>query len=72
MAESFLNQEKKKLDEILQRYKEEFLKAINLKEVLVKLTMFYFICLDILKIITKEEKEEILQALQEFKDKLFL
>ena len=32
--------------------------------------MFYFICLDILKANYKEEKEEILQALQEFKDKI--
>jgi uncharacterized protein YbgA (DUF1722 family) len=65
------NQEKKQLDEILQEYKEEFLKAINLKGSVSKtynvlLHMFgYF-----KKLITKEEKEEILQALQEFKDRI--
>ena len=65
------NQEKKQLDEILQEYKEEFLKAINLKGSVSKtynvlLHMFgYF-----KKLITKEEKEEILQSLQEFKDRI--
>ena len=65
------NQEKKQLDEILQEYKEEFLKAINLKGSVSKtynvlLHMFgYF-----KKLITKEEKEEILQALAEYKEKI--
>ena len=65
------NQEKKQLEEILQEYKEEFLKAINLKGSVSKtynvlLHMFgYF-----KKLITKEEKEEILQSLQEFKDRV--
>lgn len=65
------NKEKKQLDEILLEYKEEFLKAISLKGNVNKtynvlLHMFgYF-----KKLITKEEKEDILQALQEFKDKI--
>ena len=65
------NKEKKQLDEILVEYKEEFLKAISLKGNVNKtynvlLHMFgYF-----KKLITKEEKEDILQALQEFKDKI--
>ena len=65
------NKEKKQLDEILIEYKEEFLKAISLKGNVNKtynvlLHMFgYF-----KKLITKEEKEDILQALQEFKDKI--
>ena len=55
----------------MQEYKEEFLKAINLKGSVSKtynvlLHMFgYF-----KKLITKRGKEEILQALQEFKDKI--
>ncbi|MDD4328707.1 MAG: DUF523 and DUF1722 domain-containing protein [Aliarcobacter sp.] len=65
------NKDKKQLDEILLEYKEEFLKAISLKGNVNKtynvlLHMFgYF-----KKLITKEEKEDILQALQEFKDKI--
>lgn len=65
------NKDKKQLDEILFEYKEEFLKAISLKGNVNKtynvlLHMFgYF-----KKLITKEEKEDILQALQEFKDKI--
>ena len=65
------NKEKKQLNEILLEYKEEFLKAISLKGNVNKtynvlLHMFgYF-----KKLITKEEKEDILQALQEFKDKI--
>ena len=65
------NKEKKQLDEILLEYKEEFLKAISLKGNVNKtynvlLHMFgYF-----KKLITKEEKEEILQSLQEFKDRI--
>ncbi len=65
------NKEKKQLDEILIEYKEEFLKAISLKGNVNKtynvlLHMFgYF-----KKLITKDEKDDILQALQEFKDKI--
>ena len=65
------NKEKKQLNEILLEYKEEFLKAISLKGNVNKtynvlLHMFgYF-----KKLITKEEKEEILQSLQEFKDRI--
>jgi len=65
------NHDKKQLFEVLKEYEEEFLKAINLKGSVSKtynvlLHMFgYF-----KKLITKEEKEEILQALQEFKDKI--
>ena len=65
------NKEKKQLDEILLEYKEEFLKAISLKGNVNKtynvlLHMFgYF-----KKLITKDEKDDILQALQEFKDKI--
>ncbi|PUE65143.1 YbgA family protein [Arcobacter caeni] len=65
------NKEKKQLDEILLEYKNEFLKAISLKGNVNKtynvlLHMFgYF-----KKLITKEEKEEILQALNEYKEKI--
>lgn len=65
------NKDKKQLDEILLEYKEEFLKAISLKGNVNKtynvlLHMFgYF-----KKLITKEEKEDILQALNEYKEKI--
>jgi uncharacterized protein YbgA (DUF1722 family)/uncharacterized protein YbbK (DUF523 family) len=65
------NKDKKQLNEILLEYKEEFLKAISLKGNVNKtynvlLHMFgYF-----KKLITKEEKEDILQALNEYKEKI--
>ena len=65
------NKDKKQLNEILIEYKEEFLKAISLKGNVNKtynvlLHMFgYF-----KKLITKEEKEDILQALNEYKEKI--
>ena len=65
------NKDKKQLNEILLEYKDEFLKAISLKGNVNKtynvlLHMFgYF-----KKLITKEEKEEILQALNEYKEKI--
>ncbi|PUE66409.1 YbgA family protein [Arcobacter lacus] len=65
------NKDKKQLNEILEKYKEEFLKAISLKGSLNKT---YNVLLHIFgyfkKLITKEEKEEILQALSEYKEKI--
>jgi uncharacterized protein YbgA (DUF1722 family)/uncharacterized protein YbbK (DUF523 family) len=65
------NHDKKQLPEILEEYKEEFLKAISLKGSVSKtynvlLHMFgYF-----KKLITKEEKEIILSTLEEYKQKI--
>lgn len=65
------NKDKNQLNEILLEYKDEFLKAISLKGNVNKtynvlLHMFgYF-----KKLITKEEKEDILQALNEYKEKI--
>ncbi|MCT7908999.1 DUF523 and DUF1722 domain-containing protein [Arcobacter lacus] len=65
------NKDKKQLNEILEEYKEEFLKAISLKGSLNKT---YNVLLHIFgyfkKLITKEEKGEILQALSEYKEKI--
>jgi uncharacterized protein YbgA (DUF1722 family)/uncharacterized protein YbbK (DUF523 family) len=65
------NHDKKQLPDILEEYKEEFLKAISLKGSVSKtynvlLHMFgYF-----KKLITKEEKEIILSTLEEYKQKI--
>ena len=65
------NKEKNQLNEVLEEYKEEFLKAISLKGSVNKT---YNVLLHIFgyfkKLITKEEKEEILQALAEYKEKI--
>ena len=65
------NHDKKQLFEVLKEYEEEFLKAINLKGSVNKT---YNVLLHIFgyfkKLITKDEKEEILQALEEYKQKI--
>jgi uncharacterized protein YbgA (DUF1722 family)/uncharacterized protein YbbK (DUF523 family) len=65
------NHNKNQLDEVLEEYKEEFLKAISLKGTINKT---YNVLLHIFgyfkKLITTDEKDEILEALQEFKDKI--
>ena len=65
------NHNKNQLDEVLEEYKEEFLKAISLKGTINKT---YNVLLHIFgyfkKLITTDEKDEILETLQEFKDKI--
>jgi uncharacterized protein YbgA (DUF1722 family)/uncharacterized protein YbbK (DUF523 family) len=65
------NHDKKQLPEVLEEYREEFFKAINIKGSINKT---YNVLLHIFgyfkKLITKDEKEHILLALQEFKDKI--
>lgn len=65
------NQENKGLEEILCEYESEFLKAIAIKSTLNKA---YNILLHIFgyfkKLITKEEKEEILLIINDFKEKI--
>ncbi len=65
------NKNKNQLNEVLEEYKEEFLKAISLKG---NVNKTYNVLLHIFgyfkKLITKEEKEEILEALNEYKEKI--
>ena len=65
------NHEKEQLNEVLKKYEEEFLKAISLKGSVSKT---YNVLLHIFgyfkKLISKEEKDEILQSLQEYKDRI--
>lgn len=62
------NQEKKPLQTLLEEYKEEFLKAISLKGSIKKT---YNVLLHLFgyfkKLVSKEEKEEILGSMEEFK-----
>lgn len=63
------NHDKKELDEVLELYKVAFLQAISKKGTISKT---YNVLLHILgyfkKLITKEEKEEMLETMQEFKE----
>lgn len=65
------NHDKKSLDEVIDEYRMEFLKAINLKG---NINKTYNVLLHIFgyfkKLITKEEKEEILLSLEEYKQKI--
>lgn len=65
------NHDKKQLFEVIQEYKEEFLKAIALKG---NVNKTYNVLLHIFgyfkKLITKEEKEIILASLEEYKQKV--